>query len=245
MRTSTLSLGYVKILTKRVAEGIAGCEHALALDRNLASAHSAIGLGKTYAGRAEETEAHILERLRLSPRDTKGFWCDAYRGLREKSPRRVGASGRVVSTVDRGQSKPPACTFSVGHRPRAAGLIRRGAFRGQSRSCAQPVLHHLSRPRHLDDGERRPDISGPVRDHSRRNASGRCPRVITATPLRGSPRPRINTLTNTLLEPCAVAPGWLRCARNDGGARQSPVTSPKYSQLTPSNCMSCICRMGK
>ena len=65
-----LSLGYVKILTKRVAEGIAGCEHALALDRNLAAAHSAIGLGKTYAGRAEETEAHILERLRLSPRDT-------------------------------------------------------------------------------------------------------------------------------------------------------------------------------
>ena len=56
-----LSLGYVKILTKRVAEGIAGCEHALALDRNLASAHSAIGLGKIYAGRAEETEAHILE----------------------------------------------------------------------------------------------------------------------------------------------------------------------------------------
>jgi TolB-like protein/class 3 adenylate cyclase len=65
-----LSLGYVKILTKRVAEGIAGCEHALALDRNLASAHSAIGLGKIYVGRAEETEAHILERLRLSPRDT-------------------------------------------------------------------------------------------------------------------------------------------------------------------------------
>ena len=66
-----LSLGYVKILTKRVAEGIAGCEHALVLDRNLAAAHSAIGLGKTYAGRAEETEAHILERLRLSPRDTR------------------------------------------------------------------------------------------------------------------------------------------------------------------------------
>jgi tetratricopeptide (TPR) repeat protein len=66
-----LLLGYVKILTKRVAEGIAGCEHALMLDRNLASAHSAIGLGKTYAGRAEETEAHILEALRLSPRDTR------------------------------------------------------------------------------------------------------------------------------------------------------------------------------
>jgi TolB-like protein/class 3 adenylate cyclase/Flp pilus assembly protein TadD len=66
-----LLLGYVKILTKRVTEGIAGCEHALALDRNLSSAHSAIGMGKVYAGRAEETEAHILEALRLSPRDTR------------------------------------------------------------------------------------------------------------------------------------------------------------------------------
>src|ERR1700722_4588017 len=33
-------LGYVKILTKRAAEGIAECEHALALDRNLADAHA-------------------------------------------------------------------------------------------------------------------------------------------------------------------------------------------------------------
>jgi TolB-like protein len=35
-----LHLGYVKILTNRVPEGIAGCEHALLLDRNLASAHA-------------------------------------------------------------------------------------------------------------------------------------------------------------------------------------------------------------
>ena len=45
-------------------------EHALALDRNLATAHSLIGMGKIYIGRAEETEAHIAEALRLSPRDT-------------------------------------------------------------------------------------------------------------------------------------------------------------------------------
>src|ERR1700677_2329051 len=63
-----LSLGNIKIMTKRVPEGIAGCEHALTLDRNLAVAHVYIGLGKTYVGRAEETEAHIVEALRLSPR---------------------------------------------------------------------------------------------------------------------------------------------------------------------------------
>ena len=66
-------LGLVKILTKRAAEGIAECEHALALDRNLADAHAIIGLGKIFIGRAEETEAHIAEALRLSPRDTLAY----------------------------------------------------------------------------------------------------------------------------------------------------------------------------
>ena len=58
------------MFTKRAVEGIAECEHALGLDRNLANAHSFIGLGKIYIGRAEETEADIREALRLSPRDT-------------------------------------------------------------------------------------------------------------------------------------------------------------------------------
>jgi TolB-like protein len=63
-------LGLVYMYTKRAAQGIAECEHALALDRNLASGHSIIGFGKVCIGRAEETEAHIGEALRLSPRDT-------------------------------------------------------------------------------------------------------------------------------------------------------------------------------
>jgi TolB-like protein/class 3 adenylate cyclase/Flp pilus assembly protein TadD len=68
-----MNLGLVYIWTKRAGEGIAECEHALALDRNLAEAHSAIGLGKILAGRAEETEAHVAEALRLSPRDTLAY----------------------------------------------------------------------------------------------------------------------------------------------------------------------------
>ena len=66
-------LGLVDIFTKRAARGIAECEHALALDRNLVQAHSAIGLGKIFIGRAEETEAHVAEALRLSPRDTLAY----------------------------------------------------------------------------------------------------------------------------------------------------------------------------
>ena len=66
-------LGLVDIFTKRAAEGIAKCEHALALDRNLASARALIGYGKIFVGRADETEAHIPEALRLSPRDTLAY----------------------------------------------------------------------------------------------------------------------------------------------------------------------------
>jgi TolB-like protein len=66
-------LGAVYIWTNRAAEGIARCEHALALDRNLARAHAAVGFAKYFTGRAEETESHVLEALRLSPRDTNAY----------------------------------------------------------------------------------------------------------------------------------------------------------------------------
>jgi TolB-like protein/Tfp pilus assembly protein PilF len=68
-----LLLGLVQINTNRAAQGIAACERALALDRNLAEAHAWIGLAKIYIGRAMEAEMHILEALRLSPRDIKAF----------------------------------------------------------------------------------------------------------------------------------------------------------------------------
>ena len=76
-----MSLGAVYLHTKRAAEGIAECEHALALDRNLAQAHSFIGMGKIYIGRAEETEAHIDAALRLSPRDTSAYGWMTYAGI--------------------------------------------------------------------------------------------------------------------------------------------------------------------
>ena len=61
------------MFSNRAAQGIAACEHALALNRSLAVAHATIGLGKLALGRAEETEGHILEALRLSPRDVLAY----------------------------------------------------------------------------------------------------------------------------------------------------------------------------
>jgi TolB-like protein/class 3 adenylate cyclase/Flp pilus assembly protein TadD len=62
-------LGGVHVCSHRLAQGIAECEHALALNRNLAEAHANIGVAKTMLGRAAETEAHVHEALHLSPRD--------------------------------------------------------------------------------------------------------------------------------------------------------------------------------
>ena len=71
-------LGMVVGVTNRPEEGIAECERALAIDRNLAGAHAVIGARKLYLGRAHETEAHVKEALRLSPRDTSAFlWMTA------------------------------------------------------------------------------------------------------------------------------------------------------------------------
>jgi tetratricopeptide (TPR) repeat protein len=63
-------LGCAQIFTKRVAQGIAECERALQLNRNLAEAHASIGAAKILIGCAAETEAHVQEALRLSPRDS-------------------------------------------------------------------------------------------------------------------------------------------------------------------------------
>ena len=62
-------MGMVLCATNRSQRGIEELEHALAIDPNLAGAHDFMGLAQMFIGRSEETEAHVLEALRLSPRD--------------------------------------------------------------------------------------------------------------------------------------------------------------------------------
>jgi TolB-like protein/class 3 adenylate cyclase len=65
------ALGVLRMYTNRASQGIAECERALAIDRNLGIAHAWIGAAKFLAGRNEETEGHVLEALRISPRDAR------------------------------------------------------------------------------------------------------------------------------------------------------------------------------
>jgi TolB-like protein/class 3 adenylate cyclase/Tfp pilus assembly protein PilF len=66
-------MGWVLCATNRVERGMEELERALASDANLAVAHAAKGWAKIESGRAEEAEVHILEALRLSPRDTTAY----------------------------------------------------------------------------------------------------------------------------------------------------------------------------
>ncbi|HXQ52872.1 MAG TPA: adenylate/guanylate cyclase domain-containing protein, partial [Stellaceae bacterium] len=72
-----LALGFIYSATDRIRDGIAECQHALSLDRNLAHAHAMIGRATIAVGQPEEAEGHIAQAIRLSPRDIYlSTWCN-------------------------------------------------------------------------------------------------------------------------------------------------------------------------
>jgi TolB-like protein/class 3 adenylate cyclase len=75
------TLGAVLMCTNRSAQAIEECEAALALDRNSSRTHALIGLAKYLVGRAAETESHVNEAFRLSPRDPMVYQWMHYLGL--------------------------------------------------------------------------------------------------------------------------------------------------------------------
>jgi TolB-like protein len=91
-------LGSVQIHTNREAQGIAECERALALDPNLANAHGLIGFAKYSLGCGEETENHVQEALRLSPRDTEAYVWMMFAGLAKVQ---LGADEEAVARFRR------------------------------------------------------------------------------------------------------------------------------------------------
>ena len=64
-----LILAGLQLFTNRATLAIRECEQALELDRNLAYAHALLGFVKVFIGRGAESEAHIQQAFRLSPRD--------------------------------------------------------------------------------------------------------------------------------------------------------------------------------
>jgi TolB-like protein/Tfp pilus assembly protein PilF len=127
-------LGAVQSMTNRATQGIAECEQALALDRNLANAHAVIGLTKSYIGRGEETEAHINEALRLSPRDTLTF---RWLLFRAGAKLQLGADTEAVAWLRR--SIEANRSYPLAHFLLAAALALLGEL-DQARAAAQAGL---------------------------------------------------------------------------------------------------------
>jgi TolB-like protein/tetratricopeptide (TPR) repeat protein len=91
-------LGVIQIYSNRVAQGIAQCERALTLDRNMATAHGYIGLAKYFIDRNAETEAHIREALRLSPHDVFAHQWMTFPGIAHLY---IGADAEAVTWLRR------------------------------------------------------------------------------------------------------------------------------------------------
>ena len=126
-----MQLGFIQISTDRAAQGIAECERALALDRNLAGAHAWIGLAKIFTGRASETETHIHEALRLSPRDTGAFRWVHFIGVAKLH---LEADADAVVWFRRGLEENR--NFPIGHFLLAAALALLGHL-DEARDAAQ------------------------------------------------------------------------------------------------------------
>jgi tetratricopeptide (TPR) repeat protein len=127
-------LGGVYIFTNRAAQGIAECERALALDRNLADAHGAIGIAKYFMGPATETESHILEALRLSPRD---FQAHRWMHIVAMAKMQLSADAEAVAwlrrSIEDNRNFPPTPLWLAA----ALGLL--GAL-DEARTAAKPGL---------------------------------------------------------------------------------------------------------
>jgi TolB-like protein len=127
-------LGEAQMFTKRAASGIAECERALVLDRNLVSAHAFIGLAKHFLGRSMETETHINEALRLSPHDPSASRWMLFAGFAKLH---LDADAEAVAWLRRGIEANR--NYSITHFMLATALALCGA-RDEARAALQPGL---------------------------------------------------------------------------------------------------------
>ena len=131
------ALGWIYMATNRPAEGIAQAERSIALDRNLAPSYAAIGWAKLMLGRAEETEGHIAQAFRLSPRDLFAYiWCHIAGGAKLALGRNDEAVAWLRRSVEANRRYPMA-QFTL-----AAALAQQGKT-AEARAAAAAGLAFL------------------------------------------------------------------------------------------------------
>jgi TolB-like protein len=128
------TLGIVLISTKRATQGISECERALTLDRNFALAHGYIGNAKCLLGRGVETESHVNEALRLSPRDIFAHYWMAWVGFAKFQ---ASADAEAAAWLRRGLEANR--NYPLAHFHLAAALALLGSL-DEARAAAQAGL---------------------------------------------------------------------------------------------------------
>jgi tetratricopeptide (TPR) repeat protein len=127
-------MGLIQIHNNRAVQGIAECERALVLNRNIALAHGFIGLAKIAIGCSDETETHIQEAFRLSPRDQNANRWAVFAGAAKLY---LGREDEAVAWLARSiefNRNSPLAHFLL-----AAVLARRGKL-GEAESIAKAGL---------------------------------------------------------------------------------------------------------
>ena len=153
------------------------------LDRNLAEAHAQIGLAKQLMGREAETETHIREAFRLSPRDVFG-----YRWLAFIGSAKLLLNEDAEALVWLRRSVEANRNYPIAHFALAAALALIGSL-DQARAAAKAGLA-------LNPGfaicrfregmcERSPNLPRHTRAHLPRNADGgdTCGRPVSVAPV--------------------------------------------------------------
>ena len=136
------ALGVLYINSNRVELGLVECERALAIDRNLATAHGWIGMGKFYIGpRRGDRGAYpggapnqSARRLRLR--------LDGVRRFRQARRGQGRGGGRVGEPRDRGQPRLHVVLFPARGRARGPRANDGGARDRARRACPQSGVHH-------------------------------------------------------------------------------------------------------
>ena len=134
-------MGRILNQTNRQAQAIEEFNRALTLNPNLAAAHALIGLAKLYDGHPEETERHVLEALRVSPRDTDAyFWvgwmghAKLYLGAYEDALNSVSPLDRTEPELSHGHFTYCAATLVE------LGRLDEAKSRNQSRACRSILI---------------------------------------------------------------------------------------------------------
>jgi len=123
-------LAVLQLFTKRSTLAIRECEQALELDPNLADAHALLGFMKVFVGRGAESEAHIQQAFRLSPRDINTFRWMHLLGVVKLI---LGSDAEAVEWLRR--SLQANRNFPIAHFQLAAALALVGSV-GEARSAA-------------------------------------------------------------------------------------------------------------